>query len=258
MFFIWTHLDLFIAMQHYLTGINSIDRPTYKEVSGSKCKDVYPGAYKTETTETVNIMTKVKSPTSGVITTGLWPLDHESNHDWRHTTHQKSVWTQWVYMARIEKILVDTYRKKMLRKCKSAHRIRETLETLLSPLCTPNIVTVSKRDKAAERKFYWPDNIIVASTPEEESTGQTVDVEELRANVSRKAETDAMIDELTGIFKKLHTTKAGLAIRGQPLFFRGIVEKLESLEDVCNDQLGRSEDIPHKLTLTFRNILTTS
>jgi hypothetical protein len=212
----------------------------YKEVSGLRCKKDFPGAYKTETTETFNLMMKVKSPTLGVITTGLWPLDNESNHDWRHTTHQKSVWIQWIYMACIEKVLVDMYRRKMFRKCKSANRIHETLETLLSPLCTPNIVTVSKGDKAPEWKFYWPDNIIVPSTMEEDSMDLTVDVEEMRANISHKAESEAMIAEITGIFKKLHNTKAGVAIRGQPLFFRGIVEKLNSSEEVCNNQLDRS------------------
>lgn len=262
-FFIWKHLDLFIAMQQYLTFIPSIDRPSFKDINTTKCQEDFPRAFRTDTTETYNAMSKMKSTNSGVITTGLWPLDHESYYDWRQTTHKKSVWTQWIYMARIEKILVDRYRVKMIRKSPHTALIRDTLASLLSPLCNMATLTLTKPrqgDKAPEKKFYWPDNIKVepkqAQAPQpagdgEQATvdpkaapgtvpmkvGDPIDVDNLRSQQLRKEETEAMVAEITSIFKKLHSTKAGLAIRGQQGFRESIVEKLDDLEEVCNSSV---------------------
>jgi hypothetical protein len=155
-------LDLFVAMQQYLTFIGGIERPSFKDINGSKCQDEYPGAYLTDTTQTFNAMSKTKSTSSGVITTGLWPLDHESYYDWHHSTHKKSIWTQWIYMARIKKIIVDHYCLKMFCKCPASAIIHDTLAWSLSALCSTTIITgpkSKKGDKAPERKFYWLDNI---------------------------------------------------------------------------------------------------
>jgi hypothetical protein len=247
-------------MQHYLTFCGNIQRPSFKDITGTKCKDQYPGAFSSETTDTFNAMSKVKSGTSGVITTGLWPLDHESNSDWRHSTHRKTVWTQWIYMARIEKILVDRYRAKMLRKCPPALLIRDNLASLLSPLCKISISTALKGNSpnaGPEKTFYWPDNIKVEpiipdanipsatdeSAPAESRTGTlkklstpqpTFNVEEMRAEQSRREETEEMKADITAIFKKLHGSKAGLAIRGRKGFYGPIVKMLDKLEVVCD------------------------
>jgi hypothetical protein len=81
-FFIWKNLDLFITMQQYLMFCGSIQCPLFKDVNGMKCQDQYPGTFLTEPTNIFNAMMKVKLPTLGVITTGLWPLDHESYYNW--------------------------------------------------------------------------------------------------------------------------------------------------------------------------------
>jgi hypothetical protein len=257
-FFIWKNLDLFIAMQQYLTFCGSIQRPSFKDVNGTKCQDQYPGAFLTEPTDIFNAMTKVKSPTSGVITTGLWPLDHESCYDWRHSTHKKSVWTQWIYMARIEKILVDRYRPTMFRKCPPTALIRETLAALLSPLCTMTIVTVPKgttADKTPAKMFYWPDNIQIEPAPETPAIVETVtsdpkvskakpvtkqpakfNVEVMRSEQLRREETNQMVADVTGIFRKLHATSAGLAVRGQKGFYRPLLTMMDGLEEVCTIQ----------------------
>ena len=245
-------------MQQYLTFAGSIERPTFKDINTAKSQDEYPGAYRTEITETFNTMSKVKSPNSGVITTGLWPLDHESYYDWRHSTHKKSIWTQWIYMARIEKIIVERYRPRMLRKCPASALIRDTLASELSPLCSMMIVAIpkgKKGEKIPEKKFYWPDNIKVGppviqgnvgvadeesgvhpTDTREKAVGKVViklDVDEMRAEQSRRENTNAMIADVTAIFKKLHATPAGVAVRGRQGFPRLLVKKLNDLEDVC-------------------------
>jgi hypothetical protein len=245
-------------MQQYLTFNPPVNRPSFKEITTSQCEEDFPAAFTTDTTETYNAMSKMKSSKSGVITTGLWPLDHESYYDWRQTTHKKSVWTQWIYMARIETIAVGRYRAKMLRKCRPAALIRDTLAALLSPLCSTSTLNLTKPkqgDKSPEKKFYWPDNIKVepqqatATQPADKGgkatvdpTGapgkvpgkaaDTIDVDELTAQQSRMEETNAMVAEITAIFRKLHSTKAGLAIRGQQGFHRSVLEKLNELEEV--------------------------
>jgi hypothetical protein len=247
-------------MQQYLTFCGDIRRPSFKDLTGTKCKDEYPGAFVSDTTETYNAMSKVKSGTAGVITTGLWPLDHESNYDWRHSTHRKTIWTQWIYMARIEKIKVDRYRPKMLRQCPPAALIRDTLAALLSPLCKISIATVLEgvtADSEPEKTFYWPDNIKVepklspATIPSVTHESGAVDstegavtkvampkptfnVEEMRAEQSRREETEEMKADVTAIFKKLHGTKAGLAIRGRKGFHAPIVKILDTLEEVSD------------------------
>ena len=98
-----------------------------------------------------------------------------------------------------------------------------------------------KGGKVPEKKFYWPDNVKVESRVVQANVGAAdeqsgnvqpadarekalrqavvnLDVDELRAEQSRREETDAMIADVTGIFKKLHTTKAGLAVRGRQGF----------------------------------------
>lgn len=256
MFFIWKHLDLFVAMQQYLSTIASIDRPSFKDVIGSKCQDDYPAAFNDDVTDTFNTMTKVKSSSTGVITTGLWPLDHESYYDWRHTSHKKSVWKQWIHMARIEKIIVNRYRAKMLRKCPPSAVIRDKLQSLLSPLCTPNIVPSRSKPASGETQpqsnFYWPDKVKVQPEPVQSKeaskrrTGRNVEegkekqghtpaafhIEEVKSEQLRQEETQAMVSDITAIFKRLHSTKAGLAVRGKAGFFRPIVEKLDALEVV--------------------------
>jgi hypothetical protein len=234
-FFIWRNLDSFMAMQKYLMDIEAIDRPTFKEVTGTKCKEAYPSAYGADINDTLTAMGHVKAKTAGVVTTGLWPLDHESNYDWRHTTHKRTVWTQWVYMARIETVLVGRYRKKMLSHCDAAAAMRKNLEELLSPLCNPTIVVGSNAnsgDITAERKFYWPDKIAVPAPSQVAASASSLNVDKLKADEARQHDTTALIADIAGVFKKLHSTKAGLAIRGRPGFFRPIVEKLNELEQV--------------------------
>ena len=58
-----------------------------------------------------------------------------------------------------------------------------------------------------------------------------LDIDELRAEQSHREE-DAMIADVTGIFKKLHTTKAGLAVWGHQGFPSLLIKKLNDLEDV--------------------------
>ena len=127
-----------------------------------------------------------------------------------------------------------------------------------SPLCSMTIVAVpkgKKGGKAPEKKFYWPDNVKVESDvlqanarAADKQSGKihptdawekalqqavvNLDVDELRAEQSRREETDAMIADVTGIFKKLHTTKAGLAVRGYQGFPSLLIKKLNDLEDV--------------------------
>ena len=256
-------------MQQYLTSIKSIERPSFKDLSGVKGQDLYPGAYKEDTTETFNAMTKVKSSSNGVVTTGLWPLDHESYYDWRHSSHKHSVWKQWIFMARVEKIIIARYRAKMFRNCPSSALIRDQLEVLLSPQCTPTIVSsrspTDSVNTLPQSKFYWPDNIKVehAPEPEKESSHSTtsrkgqnapaascvqkaVDVQEVKSEQLRQEESQGMVADITAIFKRLHSAQAGLAVPGQEGFFRPIVDKLDDLEAV-------SVSNPH---LTIRILLT--
>ena len=224
-------------MQHYLSQIPTIDRPTYKEVTAAKCKERYPTVYSEETAETFATMSKVKSPSSGIITTGLWPLDHESNYDWRQSSHQKSVWRQWIYMARIERIIVDRYRRRMFRNCRPASLIRQGLEPLLSPLCTPTLVTLSKSwkgDNTSDRTFYWPDGIKCEHISENDPQDDPFDIERTRAHQARKNDSEAMVVEITSLFKKLHASTAGLAIRHREGVHRNILKKLNDLEEVRN------------------------
>lgn len=259
-------------MQQYLTSIKSIERPTFKDVSGSKIQDDFPGVFSEDTTETFNAMTKVKSSTKGVITTGLWPLDHESYYDWRHTTHKQSIWKQWIHMARIEKTIVSSYRAKMIRKCPSSRLIRDKLQVLLSPHCKPTITSsLTRPDGGSKTTFSWPDHIKVdvevskptgaAATSSEARKGPQaiiavddhdhshVDVQEVKSEQIRHEETNAMLADVTAIFKRLHATKAGLAVRGQEGFYKPILDKMEELEAVFTI----INPIPHTTyhTLTF-------
>ena len=112
-----------------------------------------------------------------------------------------------------------------------------------------------KGGKAPEKKFYWPDNVKVESHVLQANVGAAdkqsgtihptdarekvlrqvvvnLDVDELRAEQLWREETDAMIADVTGIFKKLHSTKAGLAVRGRQGFPSLLIKKLNDLEDV--------------------------
>jgi hypothetical protein len=60
-----------------------------------------------------------------------------------------------------------------------------------------------------------------------------VDVQEMKSETLWKDKTDEMLADITAIFKKLHSTKAGFAIRGRPGFYGPIVDKLDALEEVC-------------------------
>ena len=163
-------------------------------------------------------------------------------------------------MAQIEIILVDRYRTKMLRVCPPTALIQDTLAALLSPLCSTSMLNLSKHkpaNKAPEKKFYWPDNIKVEpkqapawqpATNVGQATvdpkgapgkvlmkvGDPIDVNKLTAQQLHMEETNTMVAEITAIFKKLHSTKVGLAICGQPGFHQSIVEKLDKLEKVYN------------------------
>ena len=109
-----------------------------------------------------------------------------------------------------------------------------------------------KGGKAPEKKFYWPDNVKVELHVLQANVGAAdeqihptdawekalqqavvnLDVDELRVEQSWREDTDAMIADVTGIFKKLHTTKAGRAVRGCQGFPSLLVKKLNDLEDV--------------------------
>jgi hypothetical protein len=259
-------------MQQYLTTIGTIERPPFKDVMSTRSHADWPAAFKSETTETYNLMAKVKSSSAGAITTGLWPLDHESYYDWRHTSHKKEVWKQWIYMARIEEIIVKQYRARMFRKCSASAFIRNELATALSPFCTSSIVPARSRSQSSESssvtQFHWPDNItIVIPEPQPEQAKETTmttttttsaagaqtrtkpartgerpdnivqvdheDAEGVRSNQLRQEETIALTAEVTAVFKRLHSLKSALAVRGQPGYWGPIVDKLDDLEFVC-------------------------
>ena len=117
----------------------------------------------------------------------------------------------------------------MLLKCDAAARIHCELGQLLSPLCNPSIVMGG----TAERKFYWPDKITVAEKSCAEPIAPVVNIQQLRAEQARKQETKQLIAEISGPFKRLHPSKAGLAIHGRKGFHRQVVSLLEKLEEVC-------------------------
>lgn len=201
-------------------------------------------------------MTKMKSLSKGIIITGLWPLDHELYYNWQHTTHKKSIWKQWIFMAHIEKISVTSYQVKIFCKCPSSALIYNKLEILLSPLCNTTIVSSRSKGDSGKTpshfKFYWLDKIKVKPEPvqgreaSQSRTGQkgpqeqaVKDVEapfyiqEVKSEQLHQEETQAMVVDIMSIFKKLHSTKAGLAIWGQEGFFWLIVKKLDDLKVVC-------------------------
>ena len=107
---------------------------------------------------------------------------------------------------------------------------------------------VKNGKKAPEKKFYWTDNIQVESQPIQatiraanmqpgkldltDAQGRAawkvvvkLDVDKLRADQLWRDDTDTMIADVTSIFKKLHVTKAGLAVQGQQGFYCPLVKK---------------------------------
>jgi hypothetical protein len=166
---------------------------------------------------------------------------------------------QWIYMAHIEKILVDRYHPTMFCKCPPTTLICDTLAMILSPLCTMTIVMVPKgttTDNAPVKMFYWLDNIQIELAPEtpviiEMATGDPkvsqakavtkppakFNVEVMRSQWLHREETNKMVANITGIFRKLHATKAGLAVCSQKGFYCPLLKMMDGLEEVCTIQL---------------------
>jgi hypothetical protein len=62
-------------------------------------------------------------------------------------------------------------------------------------------------------------------------------VEVMRLEQLHREETNEMIADITSIFRKLHTTKAGLAVWGQVGFYHPLIKMMDGLEEVCSIQL---------------------
>jgi hypothetical protein len=130
---VWNHLDAFIAMQDYIDHHTPKQWPAYNKITSGKAKSAFNDTF-ANTDELMKPMKEAQSLKSSS-STGLWPLDFHSYHDWRTTTHIKKVYTEYIIMACIEIAIIQSYRPKLFEQCPSALFICAGITALLNETC---------------------------------------------------------------------------------------------------------------------------
>jgi hypothetical protein len=222
-------------MQNYIDSNPIPLRPSFGDIRTKKARQKFPSAF-TDDAELIKTMKAVKHKHSGVLTTGLWPLDTVSCFGWRDTTRNpKAAFTEHISMAKIEMSIVSSYRAKLLKNCPEAAFIRTNIATALSDACKfRSCMTINPRTKKPEahqaRKFTYADKVhfapALASTP-------PVDVHLLKSRRQASARSSALTTEAVSMLKRLESLKAAAAVPDSKKVDPQIYEAVTNLQTVC-------------------------
>jgi hypothetical protein len=210
-FFIWRHLDAFIALQDYLDSCPPPPRPSYTEVTSAKAIDRFPNAYR-DNDDIMKVMkdNKVKKGRNNTI--GLWPLDVHSCFDWRDVgKNSKKALGEFIQLAKIESSVVAKYRASLFKNCPSAAFIRTEIATQLAVSCkirpwsSVNPAT-QKKEMRQTRLFKFADKLIIDLTPPQ--AARYVNVRELKSKRVRTNKSQALVVEAAAALKRLEGLKA--------------------------------------------------
>ena len=239
-FFVWRHLDAFIGMQSFLDARQPPSRPSYKDITSHWQREQkhFPSAFE-EDPETTEKMMAIRAKKKDVLSVGLWPLDFEPCFDWRKGGKRKRILNDYMRMAKIEIIVVDAYRKRLLKDCPEAAFIRNGVATHLDAFCKPTIKPVglandgkaNKGKKMLVRKFHYADTITIASSP---SDLPTVNVQAVKLTRQATANSKVLIADIGHALKKVERLKAAAAAPGSRMMDGAISEKISELKLVSN------------------------
>jgi hypothetical protein len=235
---VWNHLDAFIAMQDYIDHHTPKRRPAYNEITSAKAKSAFKDAF-ANTDELMKPMKEARSSKSSS-STGLWPLDFHSYHDWRTTTHVKKVYTEYIVMARIEIAIIQSYRPKLFEQCPSALFIRAGIAALLNDTCTVRQWSVRNPDTLKYemrhvRRFVYADKVPYQKTTSEDPPA--INVIDLKLKRQRAAKSEHLASDAIVALKKIESLKGAAAHPGSKELDIGVYNAMKLLRQVTLPQL---------------------
>ena len=220
-------------MQSYLDSHPPPARPSYKDIRSKREEKRFPSAYEDDI-ETANKMMGMRAKKTDNLFVGLWPLDFHSCFGWRSGREANKTVNEYMWMAKIEMTIVNSYRKQLLKQCPEATFIRNSVASHLDALCKPTVEPVGKERKGTKllvHKFYYPDKISVAPSS---SDPPTVNVQAVKSTRQATANSKALIAEVCTALKKIERSKAAAAAPGSRTMDPAIAEKITELKLVSN------------------------
>jgi hypothetical protein len=223
-------------MQNYIDNHPVPLRPTFNELSKSKVKSRYPTAFATDTAISQRML-DIRAKKPGVISAGLWPLDVHSYSDWHDSGRSVGkTMASYIAMAKIEMLLISSYRADLIKNCPHAAFIRQKLAISLDDFCKVSTKTVinpmtKKSEARIVRKFYYADRIHlddvqVALAPPD------VDVHGLKERRQEAVHAQSLLKEAVTCLTKFERLKAVSAAPASNSIDKDISRTLSDLRHV--------------------------